>query len=108
MCFERKRMQHNRLGKSIGENGLPVLHFAMYECDKNINENDDRVIGGFYNFHCHLSYNQTKPPNGCNVALGDCLCANWFDWFNVNILHDISPHVILYVFLPPLIFARQW
>ena len=71
-------------------------------------QNDDSVIGGFYNFHCHLSYNQTKPPNGCNVALGDCLCANWFDWFNVNILHDISPHVILYVFLPPLIFESAF
>ena len=71
-------------------------------------QNDDSVIGGFYNFHCHLSYNQTTPPNGCNVALGDCLCANWFDWFNVNILHDISPHVILYVFLPPLIFESAF
>ena len=71
-------------------------------------QNDDSVIGGFYNFHCHLSYNQTTPPNGCNVALGDCLCANWFDRFNVNILHDISPHVILYVFLPPLIFESAF
>ena len=48
MCFERKRMQHKRLGKSIGENGLPVLHFAMYECDKNINENDDRFTINYF------------------------------------------------------------
>jgi hypothetical protein len=45
MCFEKKR---KGLGKSIGEHGLPVLFWAMYECDKNINENDDRFTINYF------------------------------------------------------------
>ena len=67
---------------------------------------DDSING--YNFHCHLFQNQTKKPNGCNFALGECLCQNWFGRLNVNILADLSPHVILYVFLPPLIFESAF
>ena len=61
-----------------------------------------------YNHHCHLLHNQTLKPNGCNLKVGDCKCENWFDLLNVNILHNTSPYVILYVFLPPLIFESAF
>ena len=37
-----------------------------------------------------------------------CRCEDWWTRINVNILYDISPHVILYVFLPPLIFESAF
>jgi NhaP-type Na+/H+ or K+/H+ antiporter len=61
-----------------------------------------------YNKHCHLAPFQTKLPLGCNTTLHACACNSWFDRLNVNILADLSPHVILYVFLPPLIFESAF
>jgi hypothetical protein len=57
---------------------------------------------GLYNSHCHLV------KHGCNSTAAICDCKNWFDYLNVNILADLSPHVILYVFLPPLIFESAF
>jgi len=60
------------------------------------------------NHHCHLGKVQTKLPMGCDYDVASCTCLNWFDRLNVNILADISPHVILYIFLPPLIFESAF
>ena len=61
-----------------------------------------------YNHHCHLAPFQPQLPHGCNTTLHACECKSWFDRLNVNILADLSPHVILYVFLPPLIFESAF
>ena len=75
---------------------------------------DDSKLGfAKMNPHCHLGPKQELGVgSGCdlknpNVKDG-CVCNNIFDWLNVNILHDISPHVILYIFLPPLIFESAF
>ena len=62
-----------------------------------------------YNFRCHLAAVQPHGGrSGCNITNSElnCSCESWFDRLNVNILANVSPHVILYVFLPPLIFER--
>ncbi len=43
-----------------------------------------------------------------NTTAPLCKCEDWFDYANLNILHNISPYVILFVFLPPLIFESAF
>lgn len=74
---------------------------------------DDSKQGGLFenmNYRCHLGSKQSVEPHGCDLSLSNdhCACRTLFEYFNVNVLHDISPHVILYVFLPPLIFESAF
>lgn len=47
---------------------------------------------------------------GCNknISHDGCACLDAWGSAKVNILHNLSPHVILFVFLPPLIFESAF
>ena len=77
-----------------------------------------------YNAYCHATSAELmrhdkpldvncKNNSALNTTVSElhaplCACEDWFDSANLNILHNISPYVILFVFLPPLIFESAF
>ena len=77
---------------------------------------DDSKGGyGEINRYCHMSPAELVAHDldvhlGCsaNLSLSGCACTDAWSTAKVNILHNLSPHVILFVFLPPLIFESAF
>ena len=70
---------------------------------------------GTTNRYCHMSQAELvahdyDPDLGCNANFShdQCACTDTWGGAQVNILHNLSPHVILFVFLPPLIFESAF
>ena len=76
---------------------------------------DSKGEYGEINRFCHMSPAELVENNyptsyGCsaNLSSNHCACLDAWGTAKVNILHNLSPHVILFVFLPPLIFESAF